>query len=101
MTHMAVTKLDVLDEEETIRIAVAYEIDGRRHERMPENLDRLGEATAIYEELPGWRKSVGSATSLEEMPDEARRYVDRMAELGSCDIWGVSVGPARDQTILL
>ena len=100
-TDIAITKLDVLDEEETVRIAVAYEIDGERHERMPENLDGLSGVTPIYEDMPGWRTSLAEVTSLAEMPDEARRYVDRMAELGDCNIWGVSVGPARDQTIIL
>ncbi len=100
-TGIAITKLDVLDEEETIRIATAYEIDGERWERMPENLDLLGEVTPVYEEMPGWQVSLCEMTSLEDMPDEARRYIDRMAELAGCDIWGVSVGPARDQTIIL
>lgn len=100
-TSIAITKLDVLDEEETVRIAVAYEIDGERHERMPENLDMLGSAVPVYEEMPGWRQSLRDVTSLSEMPGEARRYVERMAELAGCEIWGVSVGPARDHTITL
>jgi len=100
-TGIAITKLDVLDEEETIRVATAYEIDGERYERMPENLDMLGEVKPVYEEMPGWQTSLCEVTALEDMPDEARRYVDRMAELADCDIWCVSVGPARDQTIIL
>lgn len=100
-TSIAITKLDVLDEEETVRIAVAYEIDGERHERMPENLDMLGSAVPVYEEMPGWRRSLRGVTSLSEVPGEARRYVERMAELAGCEIWGVSVGPARDHTITL
>jgi adenylosuccinate synthase len=100
-TGIAVTKLDVLDEEETVKIATAYEIDGTRYERMPENLDMLGKVTPIYEEMPGWQTSLCEMTSLDEMPDEARGYIDRMADLAGCEIWGVSVGPARDQTIIL
>ena len=100
-TGIAITKLDVLDEEETIRIATAYEIDGERYERMPENLDMLGAVTPVYEDLPGWRRSLCEMTSLEELPAEARAYIDRMAELAGCDIWCVSVGPGREQTILL
>jgi adenylosuccinate synthase len=100
-TGIAITKLDVLDEEETVKIAVAYEIDGERYERMPENLDMLGEVTPVFEEMPGWQTSLCEMKSLDEMPDEARSYIDRMSELADCDIWGVSVGPARDQTIIL
>ncbi len=100
-TGIAITKLDVLDEEETVRIAVAYEIDGERYERMPESLDMLSGVEPVYEELPGWRTPLTKMKSLEEMPEEARRYIDRMAELADCDVWGVSVGPARDQTIIL
>lgn len=100
-TGIAITKLDVLDEEETIHIATAYEINGERQERMPENLDLLGEVTPVYEEMPGWQTPLCEMTSLDEMPAEARAYIDRMAELAGCGIWGVSVGPARDQTIIL
>jgi adenylosuccinate synthase len=100
-TGIAITKLDVLDEEEIVRIAVAYEIDGEQYERMPENLDRLAGATPVYEEMPGWQTPLTEMSSLEEMPNEARAYIDRMAELADCDVWGVSVGPARDQTIIL
>ncbi len=100
-TGIAITKLDVLDEEETIKIAVAYEIDGERYERMPENLDILGRVTPIYEEMPGWCKPLTEVSSIEEMPSEARDYVARMAELAGCDIWGISVGPARAQTVIM
>lgn len=100
-TGIAITKLDVLDEEETVKIAVAYEIGGERYRRMPENLDRIAEATPVFEEMPGWRQPLTELSSLEEMPAEARAYVDRMAELANCDIWGVSVGPARAQTMIV
>ncbi|MGI5820401.1 MAG: adenylosuccinate synthase [Armatimonadota bacterium] len=100
-TGIAITKLDVLDDEETVRIAVAYEINGERYERMPENLDLLGSVTPVYEDLPGWRRPLRDAKSLEDLPSEARRYIDRMAELADCEIWCVSVGPARDETIIL
>lgn len=99
-TAIAITKLDVLDGLDTVRIAVAYDIDGERHERMPENLDGLKRARPIYEELPGWQQSIGSARSLAELPAEARAYVARMEELAGCAAWGVSVGPSRAQTVV-
>ena len=100
-TGIAITKLDVLDEEETVKIAVAYEIDGQTYERMPENLDLLENATPVFEELPGWQQPLTEVTSIEEMPKAALDYVARMAELADCDIWGISVGPARAQTVIL
>ncbi len=99
-TSIAITKLDVLDELDTLRIATAYRIDGEEHTRMPENLDRLAEVTAVFEELPGWRKSLSELRAWDELPDEARAYVDRMSELAGCPIHCVSVGPSRRQTIM-
>ena len=96
-TGLAITKLDVLDELETIKIAVAYDLGGERTERMPENLDNLEEARPVYEELPGWRQSLCECRGLAEMPVEARAYLDRMAEIGDTDIAMVSVGPSREQ----
>jgi len=98
-TSIAITKLDVLDELETVRVAVAYELGGERLEGMPENLDGLDGATPIYEELPGWREPVGGATCPEELPADARAYVERVAELAGAPLWGVSVGAPRDQLV--
>lgn len=99
-TAIAITKLDVLDGLDTVRIAVAYEIDGERHERMPENLDNLERARPVYDELPGWHQPIAGVRRLEELPTEARAYVARMEELAGCPVWGVSVGPSRAQTVL-
>lgn len=99
-TAIAITKLDVLDGLDTVRIAVAYDINGERYERMPENLDALDSARPIYEELPGWQDSIAGARSLSDLPPEARAYVARMEELAGCSVWGVSVGPSRAQTVI-
>ncbi|MEA3403892.1 MAG: adenylosuccinate synthase [Armatimonadota bacterium] len=99
-TSIAITKLDVLDELETIRVAVAYEIDGEPHERMPENLDMLAEVTPIYEELAGWQQPLDDVRSHDALPAQARAYTDRMAELAGCPVWAISVGPSRNQTII-
>ena len=98
-TGIAVTKLDVLDELATVKIAVNYEVGGERLERMPENLDRLEGATAIYEELPGWQRPISEAKSPAELPAEARAYVDRMAEIAGAPVLAVSVGASREQTV--
>ena len=100
-TAIAITKLDVLDGLDTVKIAVAYDVNGERHERLPENLDALADAKPVYEELPGWQQSIAAARTLEDLPEQARAYIERMEELAGCAVWGVSVGPARDQTVLL
>jgi len=96
-TGLAVTKLDVLDDLETIKIAVAYDFGGERTERMPENLDNLEEARPVYEELPGWQQSLCECRSLADMPAAARAYLDRMSEIADTEIAMVSVGPSREQ----
>ncbi len=98
-TAIAITKLDVLDGLDTVRIAVAYEIDGERVERMPENLDALSGARPVFDDMPGWQQSLSDTRTPEELPEEARAYVARMAEIANCPIWGVSVGPSRDQRV--
>lgn len=98
-TGLAITKLDVLDELETIRVAVAYDIGGQRLERMPENMDLLAEARPVYEELQGWQEPIGGARELKELPVQARSYLQRIEELAQTPIWAVSVGSSREQTV--
>jgi adenylosuccinate synthase len=101
VTGLAITKLDVLDALETIRICVGYRI-GR--ESVPEAMllvDADAEAEPIYEELPGWRRSTLGITRYEELPAEARRYLERMGSLAGVPIEMVSTGPDREQTIML
>lgn len=98
-TAIAVTKLDVLDGLDRVRIATSYEIDGRLVERMPENLDALERARPVYEELPGWSRPISGARAMADLPAEARAYLERMEELAGCPVWGVSVGPSRDQMV--
>ena len=68
---------------------------------MPENLDALADARPVYEELPGWQQSIAAAHTLADLPEQARAYIDRMEELAGCAVWGVSVGPSRDQIVLV
>ena len=99
-TDIAITKLDVLDELETLRIAVAYELGGHRLDRMPENLDGLAQARPIYEDLPGWQEPLGDATQPDDLPAAAQVYIDRVSELAGAPICGVSVGPPRDKMVM-
>ncbi len=97
----ALTKLDVLDSLETIRICVAYECDGKRIDHVPANVRRLGRCRPIYEDLPGWQASTKEARSVEDLPDAARSYLRRLEEVTGVPIGIISVGPGRERTLVL
>ncbi len=95
---LAITKLDVLDEMETLKIAVAYELNGRRIDILPANVADLAACRPVYEEWPGWRQSTKDATAYSELPQTARNYLERLAELTGAPIEILSVGPRRSST---
>ncbi len=95
---LAVTKLDVLDGLETLKICVAYESNGRRIEDFPASVTALAACRPVYEEWPGWQQSTREATSFEQLPEPARRYLRRLAELTGAPLQILSVGPRRDST---
>ncbi len=98
---LAVTKLDVLDELETLKIAVAYELNGRRINALPGTIADLSACRPIYEEWPGWQTSTEGATTFSDLPENARRYLARLAELTGAPIEIMSVGPRRASTFLV
>jgi adenylosuccinate synthase len=98
-TEMALTKLDVLTGLDTILICTSYELDGKIIGYPPESTKQLARCKPIYEEVPGWTEDITHAQNFEDLPANARAYVDRLEELMSVEITGVSVGPGRDQTI--
>lgn len=99
ITHLFVTKLDVLDEEPELKICVAYEHDGQDRQYPP----RIGMNgwQARYETLPGWQQSTRGITKLEDLPRNARKYVDRITELAEVPLAGISTGPDTDESIWL
>ena len=100
LTGLAVTKLDVLDTFDEIRIATGYDIQGHRFDSVfPYDLSLLEEAEPCYETLPGWQQSISGARSITDLPSAARAYLDRMQELTEVPISFVSVGTRRDQII--
>ena len=99
LTHIALTKLDVLGVFDTIKICVAYDIDGKRYTTVPEHEDLFERAQPIYEEMPGWNCDISHCRSFNELPIQAQNYVKRLAELGGVEIAFVAVGPDREQTI--
>jgi len=97
----AVTKMDVMDAMETIRICVAYECDGKRLEHVPANVRLLERCKPIYEDMPGWMCSTKSVSSWAELPEKAQNYIRRLEELTGVKVGILSVGPKRESTIML
>ena len=94
------TKLDVLDGLDSIRICQAYDLDGTRLEEMPASAEDLSRAKPIYEEVPGWKQKTSGAKSVSELPPEAQHYIELIERQLESEIVGISVGPERDQTLI-
>jgi adenylosuccinate synthase len=101
LTGIALTKLDVLSDFDTIKVCTGYTYQGKQLETLPAALETFENCQPVYEELPGWRTDITGAKSFDELPENARSYVRRLEELAGCPIVMVSVGPRRDQTIVL
>ena len=101
MDCLAITKLDVLDELEEIKVCVAYEIDGDRTEHFPTSSRKFAQCRPIYKVLPGWKRSTSDCRTLEDLPPQALDYLKFLAELVEVPIAIVSLGASRDQTIIV
>ena len=96
---IAIMLLDVLSELPEIQICTAYEIDGKRVTNYPSHVDDLRKAQPVYETVPGWQQDITGVRSIEDLPLNARKYLDRLSELVGCPVEVVSVGPDRAQTM--
>lgn len=101
VTGISLTKLDVLDGFETLKICTGYELDGQRLDYLPTAADEQARCTPIYEEMPGWSESTEGARSWAELPANAIKYVRRIEELIECPVALLSTSPERDDTILV
>ncbi|MBE7332159.1 adenylosuccinate synthase [Staphylococcus haemolyticus] len=101
ITDLSINSIDVLTGLDTVKICTAYELDGEEITEYPANLDQLRRCKPIFEELPGWEEDITGCRTLEELPDNARKYLERISELCNVRISIFSVGPDRDQTNLL
>ena len=99
-TALAVTKLDVLDSFENIRLCTAYRLDGEVIDYLPDTPD-LDRVEPIYETWPGWCESTRDARTWDALPKQARRFLHRIAELAGAPIRYVSVGPGRSELVVL
>ncbi|WP_300059314.1 adenylosuccinate synthase [uncultured Roseobacter sp.] len=98
---IALTKLDVLDGFETLKICVGYDLDGTRMDYLPTAADHQARCTPIYEEMPGWSDSTEGARSWADLPANAIKYVRRVEELINCPVALLSTSPEREDTILV
>lgn len=98
---LSLNLLDVFSGLKTVKIAVAYELDGQKIDYYPASLKELERCKPIYEELPGWDDDITKVTKLEDLPENARHFLSRVSELVGVPLVTVSVGPDREQTIVL
>jgi adenylosuccinate synthase len=98
---LIITKLDVLDELDQIPVCVAYEIDGERIDHMPASTRAMETIKPVFEYLKGWQTSTRDITALDQLPAEARQYLDFLEDRTGVEVGSVSVGPERDETMLV
>ena len=97
----ALTKLDVLDGFETLKICVAYELDGKRIEHFPANIREVARCKPVLEEIPGWSVSTRDVTRFVDLPDAAKRYIARLEQVTGVPVGILSVGPRRSSTLFV
>jgi adenylosuccinate synthase len=101
VSGIALTKLDVLDGFNELRICVGYELDGARLDHLPTAAAKQARVTPVYETLDGWSETTAGARSWAELPAQAIKYVRRIEELIQCPVALLSTSPEREDTILV
>jgi len=101
LERIAITKLDVLDQFDEIKVCIGYEYGGKRLKTFPTDVKSLTHITPIYELFEGWKTILAGITSYADLPTNARRYIEALAHLSGTSLGIVSVGPRRDQTIVI
>jgi adenylosuccinate synthase len=99
LTELVITKLDVLSHFSSIKVCVAYEYGGERFDRFPPNQTIFNKAKPVYEEFPGWRTDISEARELDDLPKDARAFLEAIESLLGTPISWASVGPRRDQVV--
>ncbi|MBI1331764.1 MAG: adenylosuccinate synthase [Armatimonadetes bacterium] len=100
LSGLVVTRLDILSDFETIKVAVKYKLEGQEIDYLPGDVEVLAKIEPVYHELPGWKGDLRSARTVEDLPKEARAYLDFMAEYTKTPVAIISVGPDREETII-
>ena len=98
---MAVTRLDILDSFDEIKMCVGYKYKGELLNEIPASLKILADVEPVYETFEGWKTDITKVRKYEDLPEKAKKYLERMAEVTNIKLGIVSVGPNRDETIVL
>ena len=98
-TSIILTRLDILDGFEMVRVCVGYQVDGNVVEDFPTDTDVLARCEPIYEDLPGWKEPTAGATDMSQIPNEAQNYIRRLEQIIGKSVSVVSTGPSREQTL--
>ncbi len=101
LTGLCITKLDVLDGLEKIKLCTAYHYQGEYLDMPPLGADAIEQCEPVFEELPGWKESTEGVRNLDDLPDNARNYIRRLEEVVGVPVDIISTGPERDETIIL
>ncbi len=101
LTGLCITKLDVLDGLEKIKLCTAYHYQGEYLDMPPLGADAIEQCEPVFEELPGWKESTEGVRNLDDLPDNARNYIKRLEEVVGVPVDIISTGPERDETIIL
>ena len=101
LNYLSLNLLDVLSGLKTIKIARAYELDGKEINYYPASLEELDRCKPVYDELPGWDEDITNITKFDDLPENAKNYLKRIEELTDTPLATVSVGPDREQTMIL
>ena len=99
-TDYVLTKLDVLDALDEIPVCVAYDVDGKRFDEMPDNQSDFHHAKPIFETFPGWKEDISGVRKFEDLPENAQNYVLALEKMSGCRISVIGVGPDREQSIV-
>ncbi|CCI84400.1 adenylosuccinate synthetase [Lactobacillus pasteurii DSM 23907 = CRBIP 24.76] len=101
ITGLSLNLLDIFSGFDTVKVATAYELDGKEIDYYPASLKELDRCHPIYEELPAWQEDITQVKSWDELPENAKKFLNRIVELVGVPLVTVSVGPDREQTIVL
>ncbi len=101
LTGLAITKLDVLSGQPVLKMANAYDLDGKTINAMPSNINHAAKVTPVYEEMPGWNDDITGVRNFDDLPVQAKDYIKRIEDFTGIEPVIVSVGPDRDETMLL
>lgn len=101
LTDLVITKIDVLSAFDEIKVCTGYEIDGQIYDTIPASVEMIAKAKAVYETFPGWQCDITGIRTFEELPENCKAYINRIEEFTNTRISLVSVGPDRENNILI